>query len=1268
MNSQYPSSPTAVPRELTRPTPRYMLKVWQAVLILLLFMACYLGLSGWFLLKSYQLFSDPNLATVIGGSASLFLGIFMLKALFFSRPGGQIDDIEIHPQEHPDFFAFLNRLADETGAPRPRRVYLSSRVNAAVFYDLSIINLFWPSRKNLEIGLALVNVLTVAEFKAVLAHEFGHFAQRSMALGRWVYIAQQIAGQLIAKRDAFDNFLKSMSYTDPRIAWIAWILSLIVWAIRSLLELLFRVVVLAQRSLSREMELQADLVAVAVSGSDALVHALHKMDAADDAWGRTLAFANEEFAKERQTADLFAIQSRAIALVRTILADPHHGQPPEIPLANPAEHRVFTPEFAQPPQMWATHPLSHEREANAKRIYIRAELNETSAWSLFSNPQALRERMTLHIFRNAKEQKPVPDIAESLQNLEQYFQRKYYDPAYRGAYVHRSPVRHAHSYPELYLESAPFDPQYTLSQLYPDALFQQLAQLRRLEREETLLQSLIDRHTTPPDGILRFRGQQVKRRDLPKLMRELKAEVAEMATRVANHDRLCRTVHLKLAEKLGNGWPEYLRGLAAILHYADHTRADLEDARRALNTTVAAATAGRRISGDGRAKVMRAANHLYGQMDSAKVQSMFVTLDEELLRRTDLRQWRKAFAYLELSIPQSNWLGEWLDNVDGWLSQLTGPLDMLYKEALECLLLAEERVAQMATGQAETESAPAASEISRFDYPVLTPGNERKPDVSLSWWDRFMAAEGSLATAARLLVAGSIVGLVLGMGTHVSDNTVTAYNGLATPVDILVNGNTHRLDAGMATVFSIPADYDQPIITRAANGALIENFTPDIGKANAHYFYNVASASPLVEWTASYGVASTSENRPLGTPRWGTTVADDIFREPPAQVSSKSGTTRNVLSGVTQLIPQDQLGMVSSPEEQAALIKTHLRWDEPDSPMLAFWLISGTKLPEFQTLIEQRLARYPSDVMTLRARQDSQSGTARDKVCAEDKTRAQAMPANGSLHYLAIRCLPDAAERNQAYLTATKRWPDNGWLAMAAGYTLLEQDNWKDASDKFSVALRTTPALREYLGTDALRIRRMAKLDETPEDPERTSSAVQHILKFESFPVSSEGIREMVNDGRDAYAFLQAGTLDNVAERVETHADRARLLRLLAASEGAKPEWIKKAFELDGSDKADSDTLPLILGLAARQKLNRNALLAQLKQTYPKNYPAFVALLTLADKQDFAGMDKILITLQPYAQGEASAMLTVMLEANTPTSIRERAKRLLFASERPYFK
>ena len=376
----------------------------------------------------------------------------MLKALFFVKHRYEIDDIEVTAEQQPQLFAFLNRLADEAKAPRAHRVFLSPRVNAAVFYDLSILNLILPSKKNLEIGLGLVNVLSLGEFKAVLAHEFGHFAQRSMAVGRWVYIAQQIAGHIISARDALDTFLRKLSRVDLRIAWIGWLLSLIVWSIRSVMETLFRLVLLAQRALSREMEFQADLVAVSLTGSDALIHALHRLQAADDAWDRALNFAAGEAQAEQPVKDVFAIQQRVTEHLRKIYGQPDYGLPPERPQQGVEQHRVFKMQLAQAPRMWSTHPSNVDRETNAKRTYIHADIHDSSAWDLFADVADIKERMSRHIFK-ATTAEAAP-LDESLKKLDAQYELAYLLPEFRGVYLGRSVVRHAARPADLYMPQA----------------------------------------------------------------------------------------------------------------------------------------------------------------------------------------------------------------------------------------------------------------------------------------------------------------------------------------------------------------------------------------------------------------------------------------------------------------------------------------------------------------------------------------------------------------------------------------------------------------------------------------------------------------------------------------------------------------------------------------------------------------------------------------------------------------------------------------------
>src|SRR5690606_17844105 len=111
-------------------------------------------------------------------------------------------------QEQPVLFEFIRTLSKETRTPFPKRIYLSSDVNAAVFYDSNFWSMLLPVRKNLQIGLALVNSVNLSELKAILAHEFGHFSQRSMKLGSYVYNVNQVIYNLLYDNDGYSSALQ----------------------------------------------------------------------------------------------------------------------------------------------------------------------------------------------------------------------------------------------------------------------------------------------------------------------------------------------------------------------------------------------------------------------------------------------------------------------------------------------------------------------------------------------------------------------------------------------------------------------------------------------------------------------------------------------------------------------------------------------------------------------------------------------------------------------------------------------------------------------------------------------------------------------------------------------------------------------------------------------------------------------------------------------------------------------------------------------------
>ncbi len=767
MDLTYPQGPASVPPDLTTPGPAYRRHAWLATIGVIAFVVAYFALAGWFSWVAWHSFGtladgdgEHSGSRLFGGFAAAMLALFMIKALFFIQRGAANTDHEVTAQQQPQLFAFLHRLADEVGAPRPHRVFLSGRVNAAVFYDLSIANFFVPSRKNLEIGLALVNVLTLGELKAVLAHEFGHFAQRTMAVGRWVYMAQQITSQIVTRRDAFDKFLVQLSSIDFRIGWIGWALRLAVWAIRSVMELLFRVVVLAQRALSREMEFQADLVAVSVTGSEALIDALHRLGAADDAWNRTLAFASQELRAGRPVADLFAVQDHIIDRTRQILDDPAYGAVPATTRNDPGR-RLFKAALAAPPQMWSTHPSNSDREDNAKRRFIAAPTDDRSAWSVFGSAQSLREQLSAKM-AGVEPFNPVP-IAQSLENLDIDYQRRYLDHRYRGVYLGRSIVRHVATAQELYEKTAPQDRDallQALDRLYPPELTKSMERLRELQEEHSALQGLRAGFLTAPGGVIQHRGESISRKQLAPALQRVQSEIDEVAAELRRHDRSCRSNHLAAANACGPGWAEYLRGLLGLHHYASHVEANLLDAQALLTATVSVALADGEVSKKEMAKIIEVADALQSVLKDIDEDSAQITLDETLLQQVGETSWRAAVEEFRMPTPTTANIGDWLEAINGWVASLGGSLRRLNLLALEQLLDAETRVADALRCGATLPAAPAAATLPKT-YRLLIPGTERPQDLQLSWWDRFQTASGTLPTLARLLAAAAIVEIVI---------------------------------------------------------------------------------------------------------------------------------------------------------------------------------------------------------------------------------------------------------------------------------------------------------------------------------------------------------------------------------------------------------------------------------------------------------------------------------------------------------------------------
>ncbi|MFV8756657.1 M48 family metalloprotease [Nannocystaceae bacterium ST9] len=345
----------------------------------------------------------------------LGLAAFLIKGLLH-RHAATESSVEIDAAEQPRLYEFLARVADQTGAAMPSAVRISHSVNAAMLRAGSLLGWLVGGKRQLVIGLGLVEALGLAEFEAVLAHEFGHYSQSSARVGQWAHQSVVIMRSLVLERDRFDLWLARARRSGGVLRPIAGLVALGVRGVRSLLGRVLTGVVHSSLALSRELEFDADRRAVALCGSDALVGALWQAQRGALALDTALAQLHELGKHGLFSEDLFAHQAARIAELERRLAN--HAGPMAEALRRPyrpgpALH--FPPGEAPAEVMWYSHPSYREREAAASQPYVAGReptmpaLSALSAWSVFVDHQDLRRRLTCEAYRERLGLEPIPE-------------------------------------------------------------------------------------------------------------------------------------------------------------------------------------------------------------------------------------------------------------------------------------------------------------------------------------------------------------------------------------------------------------------------------------------------------------------------------------------------------------------------------------------------------------------------------------------------------------------------------------------------------------------------------------------------------------------------------------------------------------------------------------------------------------------------------------------------------------------------------------------
>ncbi len=446
--SLYPAGPDRVFEEKLHPSPAFRRQALKVAAAIILFIVTYFALLATATLLAIGcgyaglwLISTVSFFGILLGIALIFLGLavlyFLIKFAFARQEEDKSDRQEISEQEQPELFAFIRQLSKDTGAPFPQKIFLSPAVNASVFYRTSFRSMFLPERKNLEIGLGLINSLNLSEFKAVMAHEFGHFSQRSLKLGSFTYNANRIIYNMLNENNSYNEFLSSVGNVHTVFAIFAHIIAGIANTIRAILNVIYGIINKSYMALSREMEYHADTVAASVAGGNNLISSLARTEVAADCYQYALDSANEWLADKKQyPVNIFSNQLSYYQSVASEYYLPLKNGLPDISYAFVTSFGASRIRYNE---QWASHPTLLQRKTNLEAANMNAAPDESSAWVIFRDAEKLQESFTRNMCQEVAQDSQYTAYSNAAfdQWVKEKTEAKRLPAAYKGFYDKR---------------------------------------------------------------------------------------------------------------------------------------------------------------------------------------------------------------------------------------------------------------------------------------------------------------------------------------------------------------------------------------------------------------------------------------------------------------------------------------------------------------------------------------------------------------------------------------------------------------------------------------------------------------------------------------------------------------------------------------------------------------------------------------------------------------------------------------------------------------
>lgn len=285
-------------------------------------------------------------------------------------------------KKHARFYQLVEKMTAAIGVPAPQFIEIIPDMNAAAGPVHGMGSLAKGELK-LIVGMALVMGTTAQQFMGVLAHEFGHFSQRSSMMAYiWINTVNRWLGECGFGQDVWTQRLHDWRerYDNELVQVCLIVTDWLLQLVRLLFQHLYRLNVRLTHPMSQQMEFDADLYEARVVGSQQFRASTLQLRRLGHAWGAARSITFQALDEQDRLLRNLPAATQEIA-----------GR-----LSPAALQQIEDDLHQEQTRYWDSHPADLERITNAEKAAEPGLLQcELPAALLFADVEKLCETATL---------------------------------------------------------------------------------------------------------------------------------------------------------------------------------------------------------------------------------------------------------------------------------------------------------------------------------------------------------------------------------------------------------------------------------------------------------------------------------------------------------------------------------------------------------------------------------------------------------------------------------------------------------------------------------------------------------------------------------------------------------------------------------------------------------------------------------------------------------------------------------------------------------